>query len=483
MFALPKPEILAKPVAPEAAIAFWQARAAMTRKEAKALEQGARYRAFYVTGLAQHDMVETVKNAIGAALESGETLASFKERIGGVIEAAGWKGHRVDNIFRTNMQTAYAAGRYAKMQAVKDTRPYWQYITVEDKRRRPSHAVLHGLVFPADHEFWASNYPPNGFRCRCAVRTLSDRQMKREGLTPQTEIPRDMLYTDPITGMEYHVAMPGADKGFANNPGKDWMAGLDLKKHLDLTPKSYEEVRGKGIIKPVASNEELAKQIHEHVSPFTANGPVRNVTFDRGEYFMATSSRGHFWISQRDFSMKEGRFNPAEELKSAWNKIATAKPLSFHEEYAVESLWHEIVHNRQTPTDAGGENTVSRRMMETITQWVARRTYPRFMEALGGRAAHHTKVLKDGYGYGHYIRNFDRLLEVLGVEDGPEAVAYFEELCRTADRKKYQTAITDYLVKHASKPVKKSDINDILKRTNTWEERFEALLRFSALAN
>ena len=31
--------------------------------------------------------------------------------------------------------------------------------------------------------------------------------------------------------MEYFVHFPGADKGFANNPGKDWVtAGLNLKK-------------------------------------------------------------------------------------------------------------------------------------------------------------------------------------------------------------------------------------------------------------
>lgn len=41
-----------------------------------------------------------------------------------------------------------------------------------DRRVRPSHAILDGKVYPADHEFWATHYPPNGFRCRCGVRTL-----------------------------------------------------------------------------------------------------------------------------------------------------------------------------------------------------------------------------------------------------------------------------------------------------------------------
>lgn len=480
---LPAPEILAKPVQPEAATAFWQSRAAMTREQAQALGKGARGRAFYVTGLAERDMVQTVKDALGAALENGETLADFKGHIADVIASAGWRGDRIDNIFRTNMQTAYAAGRYAKMQAVKEQRPYWQYYTIEDRRRRPAHAVLHGMVYPADHEFWDRNYTPNGFRCRCGVRTLSRAQVEAQGLTVHSAMPGDMLYTDPVTGMEYHVQFPGADKGFRGNVGKDWLEGLDLQKYPDLTPKSYEEQRGNGVIRPVRSNEDLARQIHQHASPFALNGGVKRVAFDHEGYFMATDSRGGFFISQRTFSMKDGSFNPAKELKSAWNKIAHQKALTWHEEYAVESLWHEIVHNRQKATDAGGRASLSRRMMEIVTQWTARRTYPRFLESLGGKAAHQAKILKEGYGYGHYIRNFDRLLAVLGVEDGAKMLEYFEEICRTQDRKKYQTAITDYLAKNARTPVKKPTLNAILKATNLSEEGFETWLRFHALTS
>ncbi len=223
---LPDPEILAKPVQPDAAIAFWRARAKLTSAQAKALGEGARSRAFYVTGLAEADMVNLVHGGIAEALENGETLADFKKRIAEVIEREGWKGHRVETVFRTSMQSAYSAGRYAKQQAVKELLPFWRYVTVGDSRVRPSHAMLSGKVFPADHPFWAENYPPNGFKCRCAVQALSKGQVRRRGLNVETEIPGDSVWTDPKTGMEHHVARPGADSGFRNNPGKDWLAGL-----------------------------------------------------------------------------------------------------------------------------------------------------------------------------------------------------------------------------------------------------------------
>ena len=168
---LPSPEIIAEAVNPDAAIEFWKQRAKLTDEEAKALGEEAKYRAFYVTGLAQHDLVQMVSDGIEEALKNGETLSDFKKRILGAIQSQGWHGSRVENIFRTNVQTAYAAGRYTKMQAVKKARPYWQYIAIMDSRVRPSHAVMHGKVYPADHAFWNSNYPPNGFRCRCGVRS------------------------------------------------------------------------------------------------------------------------------------------------------------------------------------------------------------------------------------------------------------------------------------------------------------------------
>lgn len=233
---LPDAQVLARPVAPDAAIAFWQQRAKLTDAEAKALGTGAKHRAFYVTGLAQKDLVQSVSDGIQAALQSEETHADFKKRIADVIKSEGWHSHQIENIFRTNMQTAYAAGRYAKMQAVKASRPYWRYFTIEDKRRRPSHAVLHGMVYPADHEFWERNYTPNGFRCRCGVQSLSARQVQKMGLEVQHSMPTDMLYTDPVTGMEIPVARPGADDGFRNNVGKDWLAGL-----LDTCAQRLEE--------------------------------------------------------------------------------------------------------------------------------------------------------------------------------------------------------------------------------------------------
>ena len=61
---LPPWEIIAEPVAPDAAIAFWKQRAKLTDEQAKALGEEAKHRAFYVTGLAKQNLVQLVSDGI-----------------------------------------------------------------------------------------------------------------------------------------------------------------------------------------------------------------------------------------------------------------------------------------------------------------------------------------------------------------------------------------------------------------------------------
>lgn len=80
------------------------------------------------------------------------------------------------------MQTAYQTGRDETQLENKKDRPYWQYVEILDSNKRSEHAKLHDLVFPCDDAFGSLFYPPNGWRCRCRVRTLSEDNLKKRGL-------------------------------------------------------------------------------------------------------------------------------------------------------------------------------------------------------------------------------------------------------------------------------------------------------------
>ena len=69
---------------------------------------------------------------------------------------------RLQTIYRTNLQTAYMAGRFQSQLENIDDRPYWQYVAILDGRTRPSHRAMNGKVFRYDDPFWGSFYPHRG---------------------------------------------------------------------------------------------------------------------------------------------------------------------------------------------------------------------------------------------------------------------------------------------------------------------------------
>ncbi|TXI14238.1 MAG: DUF935 family protein [Pedobacter sp.] len=74
--------------------------------------------------------------------------------------------------------------KWLEIQEQKDVFPWLQYQTKGDGRVRAEHDRLNGIVLPADDAFWLAYYPPNGWRCRCSVKPLTDAQLKSRELNP-----------------------------------------------------------------------------------------------------------------------------------------------------------------------------------------------------------------------------------------------------------------------------------------------------------
>jgi SPP1 gp7 family putative phage head morphogenesis protein len=222
---------------PKEALAYWKGRAPVTNAGYKALSSRARQRAFTVAGLARRDQVEAIHTALTKAIEKGEPLAQFKKRLGPLLEQQGWTGKRawrIENIYRTNMQSAYMAGRFTQMKATSASRPYWRYVAVKDSRTRPTHAALNGKVYPHDHDFWAAWYPPNGFGCRCTVQSLSAAQVKARGFEVESRVPTMVEPVGP-DGVKLPARPLRPDPGFYGNVGQEWLNGLsprELKGNL-----------------------------------------------------------------------------------------------------------------------------------------------------------------------------------------------------------------------------------------------------------
>lgn len=151
------------------------------------LDLNARQYATTVSGLASLDQIKTVINLSNKAIESGSTFQEFQK----AVKESGIElsPHHLDNIFRTNIQNAYAHGIWTQQQENKANRPYLKYSSLTDSRVRPSHLALNNIIRHIDDLFWLTHYPPNGFQCRCGVDALTEAQAKKLGITIDDELP------------------------------------------------------------------------------------------------------------------------------------------------------------------------------------------------------------------------------------------------------------------------------------------------------
>jgi len=236
---------------PEDAIAYFKSKGYAFSWNWHDVWQDAHAKSFTVAKAMKLDLLQDIRGAVDKALANGTTLATFRDELEPLLKAKGWWGkdaetgaqlgsaHRLENIFRTNLQSSYMAGRYKQQMENADDRPYWQYIAVMDSRTRPAHSALNGKVFRFDDVFWDTHFPPCGFRCRCRTRALTEKQVKDRGL--EIESGKDNIvwedkninkttsrpvagYKDPKTGK-----ITFTDPGWSSNPGKEhWKIDLSF---------------------------------------------------------------------------------------------------------------------------------------------------------------------------------------------------------------------------------------------------------------
>jgi SPP1 gp7 family putative phage head morphogenesis protein len=132
--------------------------------------------AFSVAGIASLDQLQQVLDSLGKALSGGTTFDTWRTDLLKAPDVLDLPRHRLDNIFRTNLQGAYARGKFVHIESNRDARPYLMYSAVNDARTRPAHAAMHGFVARANDPIWQTAMPPNGYRCRCTVISLSESQ-------------------------------------------------------------------------------------------------------------------------------------------------------------------------------------------------------------------------------------------------------------------------------------------------------------------
>ena len=140
-----------------------------------------------VSFLSSLEQAESVIKSLNKTLASGGTFNDFQKLV--AESEIVLPKHYLDNVFRTNIQSAYGHGRWQQQQRNKDKRQYLMYSAINDSRVRPAHLALNRIVLPIDHPFWLTHYPPTGFRCRCTCIALTEKQALKYGITPDDKLP------------------------------------------------------------------------------------------------------------------------------------------------------------------------------------------------------------------------------------------------------------------------------------------------------
>lgn len=162
----------------------------LTRPQFDAASESAQQQAFTIAGGLQADTIDRLRGFLQQDISEGGSLESFRNRITEHLETSPLAPGHLENVYRTNFQSAMRDGRETirNNPIVAATFPYQEYIPIHDARARPAHRALGELgldgtgIYRVDDPFWDVFTPPLFFNCRCSVRLLTLEQAAQAGV-------------------------------------------------------------------------------------------------------------------------------------------------------------------------------------------------------------------------------------------------------------------------------------------------------------
>lgn len=213
----------------------------------KDLQKSQHDRAFMVAGAAKADLLTDFFNAVNQALIEGKSIQWFREQFDDIVAAKGWsytgeRNWRTRVIYTTNLQTSYAAGRYAQLSDpdLLKLKPLWQYKHNDSVLNpRPEHLSWHNITLPPEHAFWKTHFPPGGWGCKCYVVAVSYEQAVKSGA--KLEAPKN------------YQSNEGIDEGWDYAPGQSVVK--DVQKAVQDKLPNYPEPIKKALLNELQGHD------------------------------------------------------------------------------------------------------------------------------------------------------------------------------------------------------------------------------------
>lgn len=277
---------------PEKAVEYMQNKGFRITKDWREMWEDAHAKAFTISKMTDAELLKDTKGLLDNALKEGWSAQKTQREMTNMFKSRGWWGkqkivdengeekeiqlgspHRVRTIYKQNMQSAYNAGRYLQLLEDVDFAPYFVYNSMLDESTRPSHRALHGKVYRYDDPVWASIFPPNGWGCRCFVKSLSEREVERKGIKVERS-GENLRYKDVIvnkdTGETKQVAVLTVEdlsgKVIDFSPDAGWSSNAG-KAAWNLDVLAYDAVEG------------LSQELKDKFISEMAQNPIKNKVF------------------------------------------------------------------------------------------------------------------------------------------------------------------------------------------------------------
>jgi hypothetical protein len=181
------------------AVGWFKNRLPITTSDLAKYGAKARDKAFWITGVAQLDIVAEVHASILDALKKGTPFEEWQKSVSSKLAKA-WgeeKAWRVETIYRNATQQAYITGRLEQLRdpVVLKLRPFWVYIAIDDGRCPTGVCPkCNGTTLPPDHHWWLTHTPQNHHSCRCRIDAVSKATAKERG--GETAEPTDVMASE-----------------------------------------------------------------------------------------------------------------------------------------------------------------------------------------------------------------------------------------------------------------------------------------------
>ncbi len=327
------------------AVKFLAAKIPLAKAEWEKLEPRIRFRAFTVALLGAAHEIAAAQQLLARALEDGsgyaETWYRLKDKVaaGESLTPGYW-----ENVYRTNTQSAYIAGKLDQYQGSGVAA--YQLMVIEDNRTTPicrnllNQASGYGAVIPVEDKFWQTNgFPPYHYQCRTSIRGVWPSQLRR--IRPDTrQTAPDIRNFEPMAG-------------FGGNPAKDglwWEETASQRKQaeaygvqgmIDAARESLSLSHTPKVIEP-GKNFDRKERVYTDQEDLAAVNP--NFSPGSYEYSMNCQRCVATWeLRRRGYRVTALPATDPDELAQNWTSIfSNMKPLRCKTENEIAEIKRQM---------------------------------------------------------------------------------------------------------------------------------------------